>query len=981
MDLKSGMIFGSTFTSRKNLLKWVRHIAHIFQKAGHKLTLIRADNEFNTKNIKDFCLTEHIDIVFSRPYQKDKTHRVERSHRTVQESVVKMINDRTHLDFRFWCYAFHHTLALLNLRPDSTGISPYRHWHGYDFDILKYPIIPFGSIMAAHIPLAKQHALSGRSSPGIVVGFSTFHTHSLRIWDPKTKRVTTRGTMKFLGPNPQPTTTFQYSTDHFHQPSHHHDSLLLSPHSLSMDPPVNTPSELGGTTTLSSPEIPDESGGTTDIQEELGGTDVESIDIAPYRPISRKYNRGCPQKYFSRVNCSFHDTADNLSFKIVRITYNPDFKEKYFYKYYDTSLYTTPPIDDNLFEYTSTKELWSDPDIIFLPKSSPVVAPSPPDVGPSTRPSLNLVTIGYVRPDVCPRKEMFFLPGKPRANKSPPATPITRSQYFRKKSLLLNITKTIQKHQINAGGPLSYRQVLRHPKCAELLAAWNGTGGELDSLKSMECFGPLDVDIKSIPKGQIIPSKLIFSIVFNADGSFKKYKCRLVLRGDLYHPSFELDTFAGTARAESLRLLLAICNSLDLQYSSADIRTAFLYPSRPTDPAHSLYIRRPPGATDADMPPVVKLLKEMYGLPEAARAFNEHLDRTLRDMGFHRLQSDPQLYLKRIDPDDFIIISTHVDDLFIISQQTSNIQDTLNTLRNTYQLTTIDDPTSHLGLHIAHDRDKGIMTLDQTAFIDNLLNEHGFIDATERETPMNTVFPETDGTTLSPELHTVYRSKLGSLQFLAALTRPDILFATNYYSRRAMSPSSTDMVGVDDILKYLKHTRTLGLTFHKGDIHLYATADAAFDVYPDSKSHSGGTIHLGSNSASFFSMTQKQPIIADSSTEAEFISAHSIANTIIWLRGLLDELGFPQTTSTHLMQDNQSTIRLLTNKGASAGRTKHLRRRFNGLREHVMNGDISVHYLASDLMIADILTKPLGPTAFLTLRPLLMGSPSPSSSS
>ena len=142
---------------------------------------------------------------------------------------------------------------------------------------------------------------------------------------------------------------------------------------------------------------------------------------------------------------------------------------------------------------------------------------------------------------------MYFLPGKPTSNKSPPATPITRSQYFRKKSLLLlNITKTIQKHQINAGGPLSYRQVLRHPKCAELLAAWNGIGGELDSLKSMECFGPLDVDIKSIPKGQIIPSKLIFSIVFNANGSFKKYKCQFVLRGDLYHPSFELDTFAGT---------------------------------------------------------------------------------------------------------------------------------------------------------------------------------------------------------------------------------------------------------------------------------------------------------------------------------------------------------------------------------------------------------------------------------------------------
>ena len=87
----------------------------------------------------------------------------------------------------------------------------------------------------------------------------------------------------------------------------------------------------------------------------------------------------------------------------------------------------------------------------------------------------------------------------------------------------------------------------------------------------------------------------------------------------------------------------------------------------------------------------------------------------------------------------------------------------------------------------------------------------------------------------------------------------------------------------------------------------------------------------------------------------------------------MEELGFPQLNPTPLMQDNQSTIRLLTNKGTSAGRTKHLRRRFNGLREHITNGDISVHYLATDCMISDILTKPLGPTVFLKLRPLLMG--------
>ena len=43
------------------------------------------------KEIRRFCLEADIDLVFSRPYQKDKTHRVERSHKTVQEMVVETI--------------------------------------------------------------------------------------------------------------------------------------------------------------------------------------------------------------------------------------------------------------------------------------------------------------------------------------------------------------------------------------------------------------------------------------------------------------------------------------------------------------------------------------------------------------------------------------------------------------------------------------------------------------------------------------------------------------------------------------------------------------------------------------------------------------------------------------------------------------------------------------------------------------------------
>ena len=68
------------------------------------LTLIRAENNLDTVGINKFCYDENIEIIFSRPYQKVKTHRVERSHRTVQEIVVKVINERTHIDSRFWAY-------------------------------------------------------------------------------------------------------------------------------------------------------------------------------------------------------------------------------------------------------------------------------------------------------------------------------------------------------------------------------------------------------------------------------------------------------------------------------------------------------------------------------------------------------------------------------------------------------------------------------------------------------------------------------------------------------------------------------------------------------------------------------------------------------------------------------------------------------------------------------------------------------------
>ena len=67
------------------------------------------------------------------------------------------------------------------------------------------------------------------------------------------------------------------------------------------------------------------------------------------------------------------------------------------------------------------------------------------------------------------------------------------------------------------------------------------------------------IDLTLIPSHLIGTCKPIFSKKFNADGTFDKYKCRIVFRGDRWIDHYHNKTYAGTVKSESIRLLLAIC--------------------------------------------------------------------------------------------------------------------------------------------------------------------------------------------------------------------------------------------------------------------------------------------------------------------------------------------------------------------------------------------------------------------------------------
>ena len=80
---------------------------------------------------------------------------------------------------------------------------PYELWTGEKPDLLTLPMIPFGSIVMAHVPVKQQSIGSPKSILHYVVGTAMGHQKGLRLFNPKTKRDIIRRAYKTLGPTLQ----------------------------------------------------------------------------------------------------------------------------------------------------------------------------------------------------------------------------------------------------------------------------------------------------------------------------------------------------------------------------------------------------------------------------------------------------------------------------------------------------------------------------------------------------------------------------------------------------------------------------------------------------------------------------------------------------------------------------------------------------------------------------------------------------------
>ncbi|GJR48225.1 putative ribonuclease H-like domain-containing protein, partial [Tanacetum coccineum] len=186
--------------------------------------------------------------------------------------------------------------------------------------------------------------------------------------------------------------------------------------------------------------------------------------------------------------------------------------------------------------------------------------------------------------------------------------------------------------------------------------------------------------------------------------------------------------------------------------------------------------------------------------------------------------------------------------------------------------------TFFLGLQV-NQKEDGIF-ISQNKYVTEILKKFGFTDVKTASTPMETqkfLLKDEDGEEVDVHL---YKSMIGSLMYLTSL-RPDIMFAVCACARYQVNPKVSHLHTVKRIFRYLKGQPKLGLWYPKDspfDLVAYTNSDYA-GASLDRKSTTRGCQFLGSRLISW--QCKKQTVVANSTTEAEYVDALSCSGQVL----------------------------------------------------------------------------------------------------
>ncbi|GJZ03502.1 putative ribonuclease H-like domain-containing protein [Tanacetum coccineum] len=378
----------------------------------------------------------------------------------------------------------------------------------------------------------------------------------------------------------------------------------------------------------------------------------------------------------------------------------------------------------------------------------------------------------------------------------------------------------------------------------------------------------LDPFVEYLPYGKkAIGTKWVYKNKKDERGVVVRNKARLVAQGHRQEEGIDYDeVFAPVARIEAIRIFLAFASYMGFIVYQMDVKSAFLYGKIDEE----VYVSQPPGFIDPKYPKkVYKVVKALYGLHQAPRAWYATLSTFLLKNGYRRGTIDKTLFIKK-DKNDIMLVQVYVDDIIFGSTKRSWCDEFEALMKSRFQMSSMGELTFFLGLQVKQKED-GIF-ISQDKYVAEILKKFDFVSVKTASTPIETQKPLVkDKEASDVDVH-LYRSMIGSLMYLTA-SRPDIMFAVCACSRFQVTPKTSHLNAVKRIFRYLKGKPKLGLWYPRVssfDLEAYSDSDYA-GANLDRKSTTGGCQFLGRRLISW--QCKKQTIVATSTTEAEYVAA------------------------------------------------------------------------------------------------------------
>ena len=328
----------------------------------------------------------------------------------------------------------------------------------------------------------------------------------------------------------------------------------------------------------------------------------------------------------------------------------------------------------------------------------------------------------------------------------------------------------------------------------------------------------------------------------------------------------------------------------------------------------------------------------------------------LKENNFVQSPADNCVYTKH-EGDNMVVIVVWVDDLIVGANDPELLSEKKQILKDKFKMKDLGKLSYYLGIDF--EQGDGYVKMNPKRYIKKVLSKFGMTDCKPRCTSSEQKLVYV--TDAIPVDSRKYREAVGSLIYIMMCTRPDICWIITRLSQHLSKPLQSHWVAVKQVLRYLKGSIDKELVYTKSGDGLmlvgYSDADWASSV-DDRRSTSGYYFSLTKSGPLISWKSRKQPIVALSSCEAEYVVLASAVQESLYLRQLMKDIDRKgHYDSVLIFEDNQGTI-ALANNPVNRQRSKHIDIKYHFIRSEVHRGRVSLEYCPTAEMLADLMTKP-----------------------